>query len=262
MKRSGHIQRGRGAARPGGFSLVELLVVIAIIALLVAILVPSLSKAKQLAQMSMCTRRVGIQLQALHIYATEENDLIPAGPDTPMPLPGGITGPPTNTIATNQLWIGGDPGTFNAHGALLVKHLAPPEAVFCPGDDSTDPVEELAKLKDRGDQDAYCSFLYRQLDARAPGQSPSRSLDGLGLNAAGEPVRALILDMNSKMQVPGMERHTRTNHGGREVSVGFVDGHAELLSNSDDQMTLRHGDEEVVFERLDEILEYADTLGR
>ena len=252
--------RGDGRRRRA-FTLVELLVVIAIIALLVAILVPSLSRAKELAQLSVCTSGVGSQLRALHIYATEENDLIPAGPDTPMPLPGGITGPPTNTIATNQLWIGAA-RTYNAHGALLVKHLSQPAAMFCPGDDSSDPVEELAKLKDRSDQDAYCSYLYRQLDARAPGQSPSRSLDDLGLNAAGGPVRALILDMNSKMQVPGMERHTRTNHGGREVSVGFVDGHAELVKNTDDALTMRSGDEPVLFERLDEILEYADTLGR
>ena len=262
MKRSGHIPRRRGPASPGGFSLIELLVVIAIIALLVAILVPSVSRAKKLAQMSMCVSRVGSQLRAVAVYATEENGLIPAGPDTPMPLPGGATGPPINTIATNQLWIGGNPGTFNAHGALLVKHLAQPEAVFCPGDNSNDPVEELAKLKNKGDEDAYCSYLYRQLDARAPNQKISQAFEDLGFNAAGDSVRALILDMNSRMQVPGMERHTRTNHDGTEVSVGFVDGHTELVSNADDPMTLRAGDEEVVFERLDEILEYADTLSR
>ena len=252
--------RARGDdRRRRAFTLVELLVVIAIIALLVSILVPSLSRAKELARLSICTSGVGSQLRAVHIYATEENGLIPAGPDMPMPLPGGITGPPTNTIATNQLWIGAAE-TYNAHGVLLEEHLSPPEAVFCPGDDSSDPVEELAKLKDRSDQDAYCSYLYRQLDARAPGKSPSRSLDDLGLNAAGGRVRALMLDMNSRMQVPGMPRHTRTNHGGREVSVGFVDGHAKLFSNSDDQMSLRAVDEPVVFERLDEILEYADAL--
>ena len=261
MKQSGHIRRRRGAARPDGFSLVELLTVITIIALLVAILVPSVSRAKKLAQLGICTSRVGGQLRAVALYATEENGLIPAGPDTPMPLPGGATGPPTNTIATNQVWIG-YAKTYNAHGALLVKHLSQPEAMFCPGDDSTDPVEELAKLKAMGDEDAYCSYLYRQLDARRPGQNISQAYEDLGFNAAGDRVKALVLDMNSRMQVPGVERHTRTNHGGTEVSVGFVDGHTDVFWNRDDQMTLRHGDEEVVFERLDEILEYADTLAR
>ena len=262
MKRSRHIQRGHGPARPGGFSLVELLVVIAIIVLLVAIIVPSLSGAKRLAQLSMCTRRVGSQLRAVALFATEENGLIPVGPDTPMPLPGIVPDRPTNTIATNQLWIGGDPGTFNAHGALLVKHLSQPEVLFCPGDDSTDPVEELEKLKDRGEDDIYCSYLYRQLGARKPDLQISQTFEDLGFNAAGDRVRALIMDMNSRMQVPGMERHTRTNHGGKKVSVGFVDGHTEVVSNADDPMTLRDGDEEVVFERLDEILQYADKLSR
>jgi prepilin-type N-terminal cleavage/methylation domain-containing protein/prepilin-type processing-associated H-X9-DG protein len=262
MKRSGHTQRGHGPARPGGFSLVELLVVIAIISLLVAILVPSMSRAKKLAQIGICTSGVGSQLRAVALYASEENGLIPVGPDTLMPLPAGATETPTNEIASNQLWIGGDPGTFNAHGALFLKHLTQPEAFFCPGDDSTDPVEELAKLKERGDADAYCSYLYRQLDARDENAKISQAIEDLGFNAAGDRVRALIMDMNSRMQVPGMERHTRTNHGGTDVSVGFVDGHTKVVNNTDDSLTMRSGDEPDLFGRIDEIYQYADTLGR
>jgi len=61
-----------------GFTLIELLVVIAIIALLVAILMPSLNKAKMLANVAACAvnqRSTGL---GLHVYASEYGDFPPA----------------------------------------------------------------------------------------------------------------------------------------------------------------------------------------
>lgn len=63
--------------RPSGFTLIELLVVIAIIALLVSILLPSLTKAKQLAKRTVCMsnmRNIGVPL---HMYASEHNGYFP-----------------------------------------------------------------------------------------------------------------------------------------------------------------------------------------
>ncbi len=62
-----------------GFTLIELLVVIAIIAILAALLLPSLGKAKETAKRTTCLNNVK-QMQGMwHLYATDNNDwLVPA----------------------------------------------------------------------------------------------------------------------------------------------------------------------------------------
>ena len=231
-------------------------------ALLVGILLPSLVAAREMAMQVTCLTRVSGQLLAVHLYAADFDGRIPVGPYDRMPLPGGITGPPFNVIASNQLWIG-YLRKYNCHGVLLADYLKPPEAFFCPGDDSNDPTEELAKMYNLGDEDAYCSYMYRQLDAGPAAYVPhTGKLGQLGSNGLGEPISALLMDMNSTMQVAGMDRHTRTNHKGAKTSIGFADRHAETFGNENEQFTLRQGDEPLLFERMDAIFELADALGR
>mgnify|MGYP005842015245 CR=1 FL=1 len=68
-------------ARPrtrAAFTLIELLVVVAIIALLVSILLPSLSSARQNAQRVICMTRLNQFGHAIHMYANMYKDFLPS----------------------------------------------------------------------------------------------------------------------------------------------------------------------------------------
>jgi len=69
----------RGGRRTRGFTLVELLVVISIVALLIALLLPSLRMARNKALMLKCAtqlRQIGI---GIHMYANDNKNIFPQG---------------------------------------------------------------------------------------------------------------------------------------------------------------------------------------
>lgn len=233
-----------------GFTLIELLVVVSIISLLVSMLLPTLGQARRHSRKVLCLTRLGGQVRALYMYAGANRGRLPAGPSEPMDPP--MPPLPYDSIATNQLWIG-KLAVYNGCGALVGSEWQNENGFFCPDDDSSDPQEELEKLRGRGGEDAYGSYLYRQFD-----QAESARMGDLGTNDAGLAAKALLMDLNSLM--PGLPE--RTNHRGELVNIGFVDGHAKTFENTSARFTLRPEDIANPFARLDEILQEADRMAQ
>ena len=124
---------------PGGFTLIELLVVIAIIAILAALILPCLAKAKEQAQRAICKSNLK-QLQFCWLMYADDyggklclNDWI----DT------GTAGDPTLGDMTNNSWCNGnarmDTTTSNIESGLLFKmRYSKSTAIYhCPADMST-----------------------------------------------------------------------------------------------------------------------------
>ncbi len=75
-----------GSSRVAGFTLIELLVVVAIISLLISILMPSLSRARDQSKGVHCLARLKDMANALAAYENENHDLMPPSLWEPEPI--------------------------------------------------------------------------------------------------------------------------------------------------------------------------------
>jgi prepilin-type N-terminal cleavage/methylation domain-containing protein len=124
-------------ARPSrnGFTLIELLVVISIIGLLIAILVPSLSKARRSAKRTACGANLHQLGIAMRGYLNDSKDVVPYASYLPsFPLPPLPPGAPPFMGEPNQPIYLADVMAPYLNGGFEVLH--------CPGDRPGDPQRE------------------------------------------------------------------------------------------------------------------------
>ena len=156
--------------RRKGFTLVELLVVIAIIALLMGILMPALSKVRQLAFRLVCGTNLSGIGKAMLIYANDYADELPrAGGPSSIWGRDSVVWDAKNRQTAYGLNSDGSGGTVTITSSLylLVKYSeVTPKSFMCKGDPTVKEFEpgsnlDLVELWDFGDKGTdHCSYNY------------------------------------------------------------------------------------------------------
>jgi prepilin-type N-terminal cleavage/methylation domain-containing protein/prepilin-type processing-associated H-X9-DG protein len=148
------LRRGRGYTR--GFTLIELLVVIGIIAVLAAMLFPSLKTARESAQRTMCANRLRQLAAAALGYGTDNHGHLPSGNRD-------------NDTGEHCVWV--SHGTYN----VFMRFLGRPIPKLPPG---TTP----------GDEVISCPNLYGNDNNPTPFEDRSASSIGwvIGYNYLGD----------------------------------------------------------------------------
>jgi prepilin-type N-terminal cleavage/methylation domain-containing protein len=216
------------------FTLIELLVVIAIIALLISILLPSLSRARELSKRTVCSANMRGIGQSMYIYAQDEPSIFPM---IAQPVETGnsannyvlayrSTEPSTSGIpdVTADLWM------------VVRSNNSTPKQFICPSTtDNPDPAQDTTIYYDfLGPTNLSYAYMYQH------------DMNRRALGTSSEPAFPLMADANPWLKggnAPGLAtnvdrtgpfRGNSYNHTNREgENVLFVDSHVEFTKGPD-----------------------------
>jgi len=222
--------------RRRAFTLIELLVVISIVALLIAMLLPALKKAKETARRAVCLSNQHQIVNALHVYAGENHDHFP-------PAHGGanaslmwqLQSPWAQTGNTRFNFWGGREGWTGMGLLFMTETMVDPRGLYCPS-------QRYHKFTLQGGWyekpwGRHCmSYLYRVYGQLGSGvtQADLDYLHNYRVSDMNEPIAlsADIFHPGSNSWGPYPEDTSWAHLDPNSINVSFSDGHAEQYSDN------------------------------
>lgn len=225
-----------------GFTLIELLVVIAIISLLVSILLPSLTKARELAKRTVCAVNLRTVLVAFACYANENDGrftIADAQPDWGGTfnhdhfLRAAPSGDPINDGRNYGYWPLLKP-QIDVTGNIITscEGVLQPASLFCPSEEDFTLYPENPRLgfpwKHTG-VDGHVSYGYRGISRFAFSPSEARfyyyNFDGA----------TTLADPRKPMEIDRFSGDSPYHHG-LTYNVGFSDTSVESIEDQNDEL--------------------------